>query len=244
MTRDISAEAKQTCANQVIESVCFARAGQLRRMLRWLTNQAIDGAAGPTEHEVAVHALGCDSSFDPQTDSLVRKEMSRLRAKLREYYANEGSGDRIQIKSHDGYRLTFHAVRAAEARKERTPEGVCLLLLPFLSPHTVRDFAEEFYDRLFLRFSEIEQLAMVARTTSRLYGEKTGDIRDFALETGADYLIEGTVRPEGAITQVVLWLADGRSGHTLLASKVSGSHSEQMSELAATHVVERLFRGG
>ena len=54
-------------------------------------------------------------NFDPQTDSLVRKEMSRLRGKIRDYYGKEGRDDAVRIRNKDAYHLTFEFADFAAA---------------------------------------------------------------------------------------------------------------------------------
>src|SRR5262249_11818126 len=75
-------------------SATFARAEQLRNLLEWLVYRSLNAnAEPPTEKEVGELALN-RKDYDPQTESLVRKEMSRLREKLARYYEREGAHDR------------------------------------------------------------------------------------------------------------------------------------------------------
>ena len=85
------------------------------------------------------------------------------------------------------------------------------------------------------------RVSLVARTTAKVYGSRLGDVRDFVAETGADHLIEGTVRAKGELTQVVLWLANGQTGRTQLLTKTASASAEQLSELAAQSVLQNLF---
>lgn len=66
---------------KVARSVTFCRAGQLRSLLIWLGERSLGAhKIAPAEKEIAAAVLN-RKDFDPQTDSLVRKEMSRLREK-------------------------------------------------------------------------------------------------------------------------------------------------------------------
>ncbi len=52
---------------------------------------------------------GGSAGFDPQSDSTVRVQAGRLRVKLAEYYAHEGTEDPIVVEIPKGsYALTFH----------------------------------------------------------------------------------------------------------------------------------------
>ncbi len=58
----------------------------LRRLLRFLVERTLEGRS----HEVKEYAVGVDvfdrgADFDPRTDTIVRAEARRLRAKLAEY---------------------------------------------------------------------------------------------------------------------------------------------------------------
>jgi len=68
-------------------------------------------------------------NFDPQIDSLVRKEMSRLRDKLSRYYLSEGASSQIRIEAPDGYAVVFREIVA----EQRAPTS-CWLVLPIPIP--------------------------------------------------------------------------------------------------------------
>jgi hypothetical protein len=93
--------------NKVVSSAAFARAEQLRRLLAWLGGRSIESnPVPPSEREIGKTVLR-RKDFDTQTDSVVRKEMSRLREKLRLYYSTEGARDRVRIHYEGGYLLRF-----------------------------------------------------------------------------------------------------------------------------------------
>jgi serine/threonine-protein kinase len=62
------------------------------------------------ETSIGIEVYGRGESFDPQTDSIVRVEASRLRSKLRDYYLDEGRGEgwRIELPK-GGYVPEFRA---------------------------------------------------------------------------------------------------------------------------------------
>src|SRR5690242_20239890 len=66
---------RRACIDQVLSSATFARADQLRRLLAWLGERSLrPDSVVPTEKEIGKVVL-LRKDFDPQTDSLVRKEM-------------------------------------------------------------------------------------------------------------------------------------------------------------------------
>jgi hypothetical protein len=134
-------------------SATFARAEQLRNLLEWLVYRSLNAnAEPPTEKEVGELALN-RKDYDPQTESLVRKEMSRLREKLARYYAREGAHDRIRVHAASGYVLHFSW---AEAPNLQAPEdsSPCLLFLPFRSQAELNETGLRLLDELLVRLGE------------------------------------------------------------------------------------------
>jgi TolB-like protein/Flp pilus assembly protein TadD len=77
----------------------------------------LDGRADEVKETlIGMEVYGRGDSFDPQTDSIVRVEASRLRSKLRDYYLDEGRADEVRIELPRGtYVPSFHSTRSAEA---------------------------------------------------------------------------------------------------------------------------------
>jgi len=81
----------------IATSPAFAAAPRRIQLLRYLVNRALAGQA-VNEYAIGVDVFERTESFDPRTDSIVRTEASRLRQKLKEYYAAQGSSDRFRIE--------------------------------------------------------------------------------------------------------------------------------------------------
>jgi hypothetical protein len=82
----------------------------LCKLLRYLADHATKNSGStPKEYQIATEVFGRHEDFDPHLDSLVRVQAARLRAKLAEYYASEGTGDAVVVELPKGtYGLTFH----------------------------------------------------------------------------------------------------------------------------------------
>jgi len=78
--------------------------------VRYLAEHSLDHpGVALKEYQIATEVLGRPVGFDPQSDSTVRVQAGRLRVKLAEYYAGEGSQDAIVVEVPKGsYGLTFH----------------------------------------------------------------------------------------------------------------------------------------
>ena len=81
----------------------------LCKLLRYLAEHSLDHPGiALKEYQIATEVLGRPAGFDPQSDSTVRVQAGRLRVKLAEYYAHEGSDDLILVEIPKGsYTLTF-----------------------------------------------------------------------------------------------------------------------------------------
>jgi len=93
----------------------------LRRLFRYLADHALEHPGSPLkEYQIATEVLGRPSDFDPQLDSAIRVQAGRLRQKLVEYYASEGTDDSVQVEMPKGaYLLSFH-LRTPESAKLQT----------------------------------------------------------------------------------------------------------------------------
>jgi hypothetical protein len=82
----------------LLSSPSFARAPVLARILSYICEKYFAGDTDSIrEYNLGVDALGRSPGFDPETDSIVRVEASRLRRRLAEYYRTEGADHRVQI---------------------------------------------------------------------------------------------------------------------------------------------------
>jgi len=90
----------------------------LCKLLRYLAAHVLDHPGTPLkEYQIATEVFGRPADFDPQVDSTIRVQAGRLRAKLAEYYASDGSEDPIVIELPKGtYVLVFHHRPASGVR--------------------------------------------------------------------------------------------------------------------------------
>lgn len=72
---------------RIVESELFRSSEVQRRLFKYLAEKSLAGEADQLkEYSVGVDALGKLESYDPQHDSTVRIQSSRLRQKIIEYY--------------------------------------------------------------------------------------------------------------------------------------------------------------
>jgi TolB-like protein len=83
---------------QLLATPQFAAAGRRGQLLQYLVEHTLAGDADKvTEYGIGLDVFDKPTSFDPRIESVVRTEFSRLRQRLKDYYAEEGRRDRIAI---------------------------------------------------------------------------------------------------------------------------------------------------
>lgn len=82
----------------VLASATFSRTQRLVKLLEYICEKHFAGEdAQVCEYSIATEVLGRPANFDPAEDAIARVEIHRLRKKLREYYAAEGSHRALKI---------------------------------------------------------------------------------------------------------------------------------------------------
>jgi len=161
---------REQCFQQIdklIKSHSLRTSESLCRLLRYLAEHSLDHpGVALKEYQIATEVLGRSAGFDPQSDSTVRVQAGRLRVKLAEYYAHEGTEDLIVVEIPKGsYALTFHVrpskagaqpaisliADAAEKRKEpaRSIRGwaITVLILSVLLAATISTIVSLLWQR-------------------------------------------------------------------------------------------------
>jgi serine/threonine-protein kinase len=103
----------------------FASSERLCRFLRFAVEEALAGNTDKLkETVVGAEVFGRKVDYDPRLDAVVRIEAVKLRARLKEYYGNEGRDDAVRIEMpKGGYVPSFTSVQvdmpeAAVPRKQ------------------------------------------------------------------------------------------------------------------------------
>ena len=106
----------------VLESRYFTRAPTLARLLSYLCEGLFAGETNRIkEYSVGVEVFHRGSSFDQDSDSIVRVEANRLRKRLAEYYAGEGASHRLHIAIPVGqYVPQFNTAVARQGKEQPT----------------------------------------------------------------------------------------------------------------------------
>lgn len=89
---------QRSALKAVLDSREFNRAPALAKLLRYLCEKTFEGRAHEIkEFSIATEVYGRSETFGERRDSIVRVEMSRLRKRLQNYYAQEGADQPVRI---------------------------------------------------------------------------------------------------------------------------------------------------
>ncbi len=108
-TKEIFEDEARLQIQRIIDSELFRSSGIQRRLFKYLAEKSLAGEADQLkEYAVGVDALGKPETYDPQQDSTVRIQSSRLRQKIIEYYQTIGQADPVVIDFPRGhFKLVF-----------------------------------------------------------------------------------------------------------------------------------------
>jgi hypothetical protein len=154
---------------RVLASPGFARSERLSRLLRFVVERHLQGRDTEIKESlIAIEVFGRQPDYDPKLDSIVRSEAARLRSRLIEYYAGEGSRDPVVIDlPKGGYTPRFRQAETALLSKPlpqrqsgdgfRTLQGPekYSFVLPQAEVHSFDDRGEPI-SRMYVRRSVVE----------------------------------------------------------------------------------------
>lgn len=134
---------KRAAVEQVLQTVSFLRADQLRGFLRFICEMEISGRGEElSEYVIGVEALGRPPGYSPGEDPVVRRRAVHLRDKLDEVYAGELRAAALRIELPKGrYVPRFVRVEAAPAPAEAAPVAATASRPGYGARHLFASFA-------------------------------------------------------------------------------------------------------
>jgi hypothetical protein len=126
---------KREALEEVLQSLAFVRADQLRSFLRYICEMEIAGRGGELcETLIGVEAFGRPADFAPSEDASVRRRAVDLREKLQEVYATEVAGAKIRIELPKG-RYIPKFVRAGSENGREAATDAIVTVKPLSAEH-------------------------------------------------------------------------------------------------------------
>jgi tetratricopeptide (TPR) repeat protein len=108
--------------DRLLASRRFAASERSATFLRYVVDRTLAGdSAGIKEVVIATEIYGRSTDYDPKIDSVVRVEASRMRAKLKSYYTEEGLLDPVVISIPKGGYVPLFAARGNTELERELP---------------------------------------------------------------------------------------------------------------------------
>lgn len=238
-------------------SHAFVSSERHQRLLRYLVEQTLAGKANRlNQYAIAIDVLARDATFDPSTDSAVRVEIGRLRAKLHEYYDTEGSGDEVRITLPRGkYVPAIGVEKTAPAEPLNSEAGPALpgngatlpsvAVLPFVNMSADPEqeyFSDGISEEILNALYRVEGLHVVARTSAFSFKHREIDIKEIGRTLMVGHVIEGSVRRTGDRLRITAQLISVEDGFIEWSQSYDRGLTDlfEVQEDIATSVVEAL----
>jgi TolB-like protein len=208
--------------DKLLESQPFAGAERLRRFLKFIVDHSLEFPTKPLkEIIIGTELYASNGDFDPRLSAVVRVDATRLRAKLREYYASEGAADPLTINLPKGsYTPVFREVPAPSdpgehGSTEKTMPSIAVLPFSNLSPQTGDFFSDGLTEEIIHALSAIEGVRVVARASCFAMKHRNADIREIGRTLNVNLVLEGSVRIAGDQLRATVQLVNTANGYQI-----------------------------
>jgi len=208
---------------RILASPQFAHSERLSRFLKLAVEVAQRGEA-LKEYRIGVDVFDRGKNFDPRTDPIVRVQAAKLRSKLLEYYAGDGTSDALVISVPKGsYAAEIRAAERAPPPTEPPAKPATetrVAVLPFVSMSAEQEnehFADGLTEELINRLAQVPMLQVVARTSAFRFKNRRQDLREVGALLSVGLIVEGSVRRAGDQVRVTAQLVDVATGYHQLS---------------------------
>lgn len=125
--------------DRIVASKLFSLSNRLKAFLTFIVDAELEGQADRLkEFTLGIEVFEKDESFDPNIDSIVRVEASRLRSKLREYYDGVGRDDPVRISVPKGHYVPVFELASRERVHQDPSNGQTANQRESSGPNSIR----------------------------------------------------------------------------------------------------------
>ncbi len=239
------AESRREQLERILRSETFQHADRLKHFLAFVVTEAIGGRQSDLkEYAIGTQVFRKDETFDPRTDPIVRVQARRLRAKLVQYYREEGRADPITIELPKGGYAAVFKPRERPVLLKRSIGTVfvtrnTISVLPLSDRSASRDlgyFCDAVRDEIVHRLAQLPGLRILASKDLGGHEERDGPAQTAAVILG------GNVRQSGDRLRVTVHLIDSASGVYMWSESVEVGQTDAFAvqDSVADAVIRRL----
>ncbi|HJY21512.1 MAG TPA: adenylate/guanylate cyclase domain-containing protein, partial [Hanamia sp.] len=121
----------------------------------------------------------------------------------------------------------------------------CLVVLPFINMSSDPEqeyFSDGLTEELISNLTKLKEIRVISRTTSMKYKGTTKDIKTIGMETGASYIMEGSVRKQGNNLRITAQFIDANRDVHLWSENYHGMIDDifDIQEKVSAKIVEAL----
>jgi TolB-like protein/Tfp pilus assembly protein PilF len=212
-----SGETIRAHLERVVESDIFRNADRLKRFLRHIVVESLEGRADTLkEYALGTEVFDRKASFDPRIDPIVRVEAGRLRNRLKQYYEATGTPDGLRIDLPKGgyipiYSETDGAPSAKPSVSTTAMEAPAthILVLPFADHSPNKDqqyFCDGMTEELINALTRVSALRVVAQSSALRLRDEVPDIRELGEQLSVGTIVQGSVRKAGQRVRITVQL--------------------------------------
>lgn len=252
---------------KILTSPAFDRSPRQQDLLRFLVRENLAGNGARLKgYAVGVGVFDRGVDFNPLTDSIVRVEMVRLRAKLADYYSHDGQFDAVRLNlAKGGFVIDFSLSDTPTSQADISDNIAALIVqhadrikpivavLPIDCPNMHFDaapalMAENLTGLLVSKLFRLSGLTVVV-PHSPDETLKTKPCREIGDELGAHYLLTGSMRHSPQQTNVTLSLMGvcsnrlAWSDHFAIPLQASADTVEKLAQNTSNAVQSVLTQG-
>ena len=228
----VSGAASHAQVERILASRHFVKADRLKRFLRFVTKETLKGLAiGIKETVIGVEVFDRRLEiYDPRIDPIVRIQAGRVRAKLADYYAQEGASDSVLVELPRGQYVPRFSVRSVVPAQLGMPvygeptawQSNTIAVLPFVNMSADRAneyFSDGLTEELTHALARLPSLRITARRSAFRFKERDRDVREVGRLLGAGKIVEGSVRKADDRLRVAVQLVNVADGYQLWSEK-------------------------
>src|SRR5258708_2586932 len=202
MDVELTAQQVEEALARVLQSSAFARPYRLRRLLEHLVQRTLGNETDCLKETLlGMEVFDRGRDFDPRIDPIVRIDARRLRARLEQYYADEGISDPVVIVLEPGGYVPALRKRGApdfsSTESQAAPRSVAVLPFTSLTGRPEHHFfAEGVSEEIINALAQQPCLRVIGRFMAFQFQSAKQDLQKIAKRLRVDVFVTGSVREE------------------------------------------------
>jgi TolB-like protein/Flp pilus assembly protein TadD len=160
-------------------------------------------------------------------------------------YALRNVKDEIEIFAVSNPGIKIPDTASPEGKGERVQQK-CILVLPFVNMSNDPEqeyFSDGLTEEIISGLSRLKEIKAISRTTSMLYKNTKKDVKTISTETGASFILEGSVRKQRNTLRITAQFVDADRDIHLWAGNYSGTMDDvfDIQEQVSVKITEALL---